>query len=88
MNKYRIRFNKSRGQPGRGTIDHVWRIFDGDKEYLLKHFRIEGNSFSEKEKDSEDWNLCCYGYMVIDRETSTANIKISPQQGFTCVPQK
>ena len=28
MNKYHIRFNKSRGQPGRGSMDHVWRVFE------------------------------------------------------------
>ena len=41
MNKYHIRFNKSRGQEGRGTMDHVWRVFEnGDKEYLVKNFKI------------------------------------------------
>jgi hypothetical protein len=72
--KYRIRFNKSRGQPNRGTMDHVWRVFEGDKEYLLKHFKVEVPTFSEKEANSEDWNLCCEGIMTIDRETSTAII--------------
>lgn len=73
--KYRIRFNKSRGMHGRGTVDHVWRVFEGDKEYLLKHFKLEVPSYSEKETDSEDWNVCCEGQMIIDRETSTATIK-------------
>jgi hypothetical protein len=72
--KYRIRFNKSRGQPNRGTMEHVWRVFEGDKEYLLKHFKVEVPTFSEKEANSEDWNLCCEGIMTIDRETSTAII--------------
>jgi len=35
--KYRIRFNKSRGQPGRGGMDHVWRVFQGNTEWLAKH---------------------------------------------------
>ena len=36
INHYTIRFNKTRGQPGRGSIDHVWRIFEnGKKEYLV-----------------------------------------------------
>jgi hypothetical protein len=48
MNKYLIRFNKSRGMPGRGTMDHVWRIFENEKEYLVKHFKIEVPSFSEQ----------------------------------------
>jgi hypothetical protein len=73
--KYRIRFNKSRGQPNRGTMDHVWRVFEGDKEYLLKHFKVDVPTFSEKEANSEDWNLCCDGVMTIDRETSTAWIR-------------
>ena len=41
MNKYLIRFNKTRGQPGRGSKDHVWRVFENDQEYLVKHIKIE-----------------------------------------------
>ena len=79
MKKYRIRFNKSRGQPGRGTVDHVWRVFEetptGEKEYLFKNFILQVPSNSEKQTDSDDWNVCCYGELVIDRENSTAIIK-------------
>jgi hypothetical protein len=75
MNKYRIRYNKSRGQPERGTMDHVWRVFENDKEYLVKNFKLNVDSFSEKEENSEDWNVCCYGTLELDRETSTAIIK-------------
>ena len=74
MNKYRIRFNKSRGQPGRGTADHVWRVFEGDKEYLFKHLNITVPVQSEKEEQSEDWNIVCNGYLTIDRQNSIANI--------------
>ena len=74
MNKYRIRFNKSRGMDGRGSKDHVWRVFEGDKEYLFKNFKINVNSYSEKEENSEDWNVACYGVMTIDKDTSTAII--------------
>jgi len=74
MNKYRIRFNKSRGQSGRGTIDHVWRVFEGEKEYLVKHFKLEVPSFSEKEDNGVDWNVVCYGVLTLDKETSTAII--------------
>ena len=74
MNKYLIRFNKSRGQPSRGTLDHVWRIFEQDKEYLVKNFQINVPSFSEKDKISQDWNLACNGYLTFDKETSTAII--------------
>ena len=74
MSKYRIRFNKSRGLPGRGTIDHVWRVFENDKEYLVKHFKLNVPSESEIETNGEDWNLICYGILTLDRETSTAII--------------
>ena len=74
MNKYSIRFNNSRGQPGRGTRDHVWRVFENGKEYIFKNFKLNVLSESEKESNSEDWNVVCYGYMTIDRETSTAII--------------
>jgi len=74
LNKYLIRFNKSRGQPGRGTVDHVWRVFENDKEYLLKHFKLEVPSQSEM-SPGPDWNITCQGFMVIDRNTSTATIK-------------
>ena len=74
MNIYQIRFNKSRGQPGRGSMDHVWRVFENGKEYLFKHFILNVPSRSEKAADSEDWNVVCQGVMTIDRETSTAVI--------------
>ena len=74
MNKYRIRFNKSRGQDGRGTLDHVWRVFEGDKEYLVKHFKINVPTFSEMDASGMDWNLCCVGTLTLDKKTSTAII--------------
>jgi hypothetical protein len=70
--KYSIRFNKSRGLAGRGSIDHVWRVFEDGKEYLFKNVKINVESFSEKV--GEDWNIACYGKMTIDRDTSTAII--------------
>ena len=72
--KFRIRFNKSRGQPGRGTKDHAWRVFAEKKEYLAKHVEINVPSRSEKEDGTEDWNIVCEGDMVIDRDTSTIKI--------------
>ena len=72
--KYRIRFNKSRGQEGRGTLDHVWRVFEGDKEYLFKHLDIQVPVKSEKESLTDDWNIVCEGVLSIDRDTSTAII--------------
>jgi hypothetical protein len=75
MNNYRIRFNKSRGLEGRGTVDHVWRVFEEDKEYLFKNLDITVPIKSEKEKDSEDWNIVCQGVLKIDKTTSTAFIR-------------
>ena len=75
MNKYRIRFNKRRGQPGRGTIDHVWRVFEGDaQEYLFKNLDISVPVKSEKDNNEEDYNIVCYGVLKIDRDSSTAVI--------------
>ena len=74
MPKYSIRFNKSRGMDGRGTPDHVWRVFeDNSKEYLFKHLNISVPITDER--DGEDWNICCFGVLNIDRESSTAIIK-------------
>lgn len=78
MNKYHIRFNKSRGQPGRGTPDHVWRVFENNtKEYIVKHFKLNVDSFDEVTGDglgNDDWNICCTGVLRIDKQTSTAVI--------------
>lgn len=70
--KYLIRFNKTRGQLNRGTMEHVWRVFEGKKEYLVKHVNINVPSFSER--TDEDWNIACEGILTFDRETSTAII--------------
>ncbi len=75
MNKYTIRFNKTRGQTGRGTMDHVWRVFENDKEYLFKHIDITVPVKSEKDLNGTDYNIVCHGFMSIDRNTSTAVIK-------------
>lgn len=75
MQKFRIRFNKGRGQPGRGSVDHVWRVFDSDgKEYICKNIKINTWSHGEKEKDSDDWNIVAYGELLIDRENSSISI--------------
>lgn len=74
MNKYAIRFNKTRGQPNRGTVDHVWRVFENGKEYLFKHLDITVPVKSEKDANGEDYNIVCQGFLHIDRGTSTARI--------------
>jgi hypothetical protein len=63
MNKYLIRFNKSRGQEGRGTDEHVWRVFENGTEHLVKDIFL--NVISWGEADGEDWNVACYGFMNI-----------------------
>jgi len=51
-------------------------VFENDREYLFKHFKLE--VYAESEMSSgPDWNIACQGYMTIDRETSTAIIKSS-----------
>lgn len=74
MNKYQIRFNKSRGQPGRGSMEHVWRVFENGKEYLFKNLDISAPIKSEKDENGADYNICCYGFLTIERDTSTAVI--------------
>lgn len=72
MREYCIRFNKSRGAPGRGTPEHVWRVFEGTKEYLFKNVQINVPCYGKK--TGEDWSFCCEGALVIDYATSTAYI--------------
>jgi len=80
MNQYLIRFNKTRGQPGRGSLEHAWRVFENNQEYLVKHIKIEVSSYDVITQDgagNDDWNIGCEGYMIIDKDTSTAIIKNS-----------
>lgn len=72
MSHISIRFNKSRGQPGRGTPEHVWRVFVDGQEYLFKHFKLNVPSVSEMDATGQDWNIACDGHLRIDKETSTA----------------
>jgi hypothetical protein len=76
-NTYHIRFNKSRGQPGRGTRDHVWRVFENGREYIFKHVNITVPVHDAVTGDgygNDYWNFCCTGVLTIDKETSTAHI--------------
>jgi hypothetical protein len=70
-----IRFNKTRGQHGRGSLEHAWRVFVDGKEYLFKNVNIDIPSYSER--TGEDWNIACDGVLEIDRENSIANIKVN-----------
>jgi hypothetical protein len=73
MSKFLIRFNKSRGQDGRGSMEHVWRVFEDGKEYLVKHIKIDVPVWDDT--DGLDWNIACEGVLTLDRDTSTAIIK-------------
>ena len=75
-NKYLVRFNKTRGQEGRGTVDHVWRVFENGNEFLFKHVQI--NVPIHDERTNEDWNIACEGFMTIDKDTSTVIINKVP----------
>jgi|TARA_R110000765_G_scaffold103675_4_gene193220 hypothetical protein len=74
MLKYRIRFNKSRGMEGRGTQEHVWRVLQGNTEWLARHVIIEVPSWSEQE--GSDWNIVCEGNMLFFNDTDTAVITL------------
>jgi hypothetical protein len=74
MNTYQIRFNKSRGQTSRGSMDHVWRVFENGKEFLFKNLDISVPIKSEKDVNGQDYNITCQGYLTIDRVNSTAII--------------
>jgi hypothetical protein len=39
---------------------------------IIRKFNVPATS--EKEAQSEDWNVVCYGVMTIDKTTSTATI--------------
>jgi len=80
MNTYQIRFNKTRGQAGRGSMDHVWRVFENGKEYLFKNLDISVPVKSEKDANGNDYNIVCKGFLSIDRDTSTAVIRSKIKQ--------
>jgi hypothetical protein len=77
---YQIRFNKTRGQTGRGTVDHVWRVFENGKEFLFKNLNITVPIKSEKDTNGVDYNIVCKGCLTIDRDTSTAVITESVKE--------
>ena len=72
MATFNIRFNKTRGEPNRGTMDHVWRVFEDGKEYLVKHIVINVPSYGAQTGD--DWSIVCEGTMSIDKDSSTITI--------------
>lgn len=87
MKNYLVRFNKSRGQPGRGSLDHVWRIFEDDVEYLAVDVKIDVPSWSQK-SSSEDWNIACKGYMQIDEQTGVVTISAEEPEIIDVKPKR
>ena len=75
MAHFQIRYNQTRGQQGRGTMDHVWRVFEDGKEYLTKN--VEINVPCRGEKTGNDWSMVCEGVLTLNRETSTATIGLA-----------
>jgi len=75
MAQFHVRYNKTRGEINRGTMDHVWRVFRDGKEYLCKHVIINVPSYGAN--TNGDWSICCEGEMIINRETSTITIEKS-----------
>ena len=75
MNKYLIRFNKSRGQEGRGSEAHVWRVFENGVEYLAKDVMINVPSWGET--DGPDWNISCKGVMQFVKDADLIIINAS-----------
>lgn len=75
LNKYLIRFNKTHGQPGRGTDKHVWRVFENGVEFLAQDVQINVPSWGEL--DGEDWNIACRG--IMDNIDNGVIIVINPE---------
>ena len=75
MAHFQIRYNQTRGKPGRGTVDHVWRVFEDGKEYLTKN--VEINVPCRGMKTGADYSMVCEGVLTLDRETSTATIGLA-----------
>jgi len=88
MSTFHIRFNKTRGQAGRGSMDHVWRVFENGKEYLFKSLDITVPVKSEKDANGVDYNIVCTGKLMINRDTSTAHISPSQTVKYNLPPQK
>lgn len=73
--RFKIRYNQTAGQPGRGSIDHKWRVFDeNNKEYICKEVVIYVKSWTEADENGVNWNMVCDGRMDINREKSLIRI--------------
>ena len=73
--RFRIRYNKTAGQPGRGSKEHVWRVFDeNNKEYICQNIFMKNESWGEKEELTPDYNIVTNGEIQIDKEKSLITI--------------
>ena len=87
MNNYLIRFNRTRGQAGRGSMEHVWRVFENGVEYLAVDVKIDVPSWSQQ-SGAEDWNMACQGYMHIDEDTGTVTISKTEAEIIDVKPKR
>jgi hypothetical protein len=53
---------------------HVWRVFEGSREILAKHVRIETRSWTELDANGQDYNIACRGMMQFYEDTDTVVI--------------
>jgi hypothetical protein len=53
-------------------------VFEGKKEYIFKNLDITVPVKSEKDSNGVDYNITCTGYLIADKETSTAIITPNP----------
>jgi hypothetical protein len=51
--------------------DHLWRVFENNKEFLVKHVKINVPSYSGK--PAAIGTSACEGYMMIDHQTSSSD---------------
>jgi hypothetical protein len=84
MNEYKIRFNQTRGQPGRGTSEHAWRVFENGREYICKNVTINVPCKGVTDEDGLHWNIVCHGYMMIDKLNSNVIITDKPSDMQGC----
>ena len=62
MPRYHIRYNTNHG-----ASDLVWRVFEDDREYLVRDFRITVPvcGTTTMENGQQKWNVECHGIMRI-----------------------
>jgi len=79
--KYLIRFNKSRGQSNRGSLEHAWLVLDEmGNEVICKRviINVPSRTFSPTNmtpaSNPDDFSIMAEGVAETDRETSTVEI--------------